>query len=723
MFNGEVVRIREPGTSFSVGIKVPEYIIDFVKFIDKQENDYRIIALPSLPLNGYRWGYVGPPHLLTLLSSKSILSGTSNATDTDKLKNTYYNALYERTTPLSSKILDVLNVKYILVHNDAWYDFFGSQLSPDFLKSALSYQRKINLLGTFGQWQLYQNQDDPVYIGEASSLAMLVGEISAFFPLSYISSGNDLPIILSNQKINHPFIEKEINNGIKKFIFYNATFSDVMFDFMEAKHKITITNKAILNNDKLAFNLDAELDAVYQVWLKKDIYDVYKRKLNVKINDRDIKDEKKLIQDDFSSGWINIVNFDMKKGMNTIELCLSQQEKNLLGPRSIGLIVLSEDRFNAYNDQYCNSLSTCFKEGGKSLVYLLSSEKMQSKVVSENTQWENKSNSPKLTNVFQFKENQEETKWNWLLLDNEQTIFINNQNPEEVLSNIQFDVLSYEINRSLYYNVNGVYYSMSFVPKNTAITVILKDIKLKTGDNYITLYSPDTYSYKDRRSVTCALKDVVIGNEYYKSEFYIPKSGNYNIRIYPSDDLIYDDKQKKNIKVNLDSNEIVLDLNNLGGINVYALESASLSEGLHSIGFAQMNMGKYCLEVSTENDTQEFSHPLNYKKINRTNYRVSQDSNKESFLYFREAYNPEWEANIINHKSGKKSKLENHFIVDGYANGWKIDCPGHGQASTIIINYKIQNLFYLGLSISLITFIISIFYLCYDYQRKGSRKK
>lgn len=52
-------------------------------------------------------------------------------------------------------------------------------------------------------------------------------------------------------------------------------------------------------------------------------------------------------------------------------------------------------------------------------------------------------------------------------------------------------------------------------------------------------------------------------------------------------------------------------------------------------------MGKYCLEVSSENDTQEFLQPLSYKKINQTKYNVSRDSNKVSFLYFREAYNSE----------------------------------------------------------------------------------
>ncbi len=723
MLNGQVIRIREPGTSFSVGIKVPNYIIDFVKFMDKQENDYRIIALPSLPLNGYRWGYVGPPHLLTLLSLKSILYGNSNATDTDKLKNTYYNALYERTTPLAANILNVLNVKYILVHNDAWYDFFGSKLSPDFLKSALSYQRKINLLGTYGKWQLYQNQDDPVYIGETSKLAMLVGKVSAFSPLSYINIMNDLPVILSSQKINHTFIKEELNGGIEKIFFYNANFSDFVFDFIEPEHKITLLSDDLQANNGHIFNFEASIENLYQVWIEQDIYNIYSRKLNVKIDGQIGQARKDLIQDDFSLKWINIANFYIKKGKRVIEIRLTNQEKSILGSKEINLIILPKAVFDTYNDLYRNLLLRCLREKGKGLTYFLSSEKMQSEVRSEDTQWNSEYNSPKLINVFKFKKNPEEAKWNWLISANGKTIIIDNRSSEEVITNVKFDVYSYEMDRYMYYYINDTYLSMCFLPKDMVRTTILKGIKLKPGDNYISFYSPDKESYKYGRSVTCAIKDVVIGNEYYKSDIYIPKSGDYNIRIYPYDSLVSENIQTKNKKVCLDEKEISFELKNLDGVNCYIYESIFFPEGLHSVGFAQANMGKCCLEVSSKDDTQEFSYPLKYKKINQTKYNVLRDSNKVSFLYFREAYNSEWEAYIINRNSGKKSKLDEHFIIDGYANGWKIDKSEYKKGSTIVINYKVQNLFYLGLSVSFITLIISISYLCYDRQRKGRYKK
>lgn len=264
---------------------------------------------------------------------------------------------------------------------------------------------------------------------------------------------------------------------------------------------------------------------------------------------------------------------------------------------------------------------------------------------------------------------------------------------------------------------------MCFLPKDKTRTIILKGIKLKPGDNYISFYSPDRGSRKYGRSVSCAFKDVAIGNEYYKSDVYIPKSGGYNIRIYPYDDLVSENIQTKNKKVCLGEKEISFELRDLNGVDCYAYKSIFLSEGSHSIGFSQMNMGKYYLEISSEDETQEFLHPLEYKKINQTKYNVTCDKDKLSFLFFHEAFNSQWEAYIVNHESGEKSKLKPHFIIDGYANGWKVDRPEYKKGSTIVINYKIQNLFYLGLCISLITLVISLSYLCYDCKRKGRCKK
>lgn len=103
---------------------------------------------------------------------------------------------------------------------------------------------------------------------------------------------------------------------------------------------------------------------------------------------------------------------------------------------------------------------------------------------------------------------------------------------------------------------------------------------------------------------------------------------------------------------------------------------------------------------------------LNYKKINPTLWKVKVNAKRPFMLSFAEAYDPLWEARI--YKNGKKIETVKSIPLYSVINGFWIDQTGDLE---IVIRYKPQDWFEIGLVISALTFIGCIGYLFYDWRK------
>lgn len=107
----------------------------------------------------------------------------------------------------------------------------------------------------------------------------------------------------------------------------------------------------------------------------------------------------------------------------------------------------------------------------------------------------------------------------------------------------------------------------------------------------------------------------------------------------------------------------------------------------------------------------------NYTKINPTLWKVKVNATKPFFLTFAESYDPLWEARV--YKDGKLVEKVKPVPVYGVINGFWINQTGDLE---IVLRYTPQDWFERGLIISLTTFVLSIFYIFYDWRReKGDR--
>lgn len=104
---------------------------------------------------------------------------------------------------------------------------------------------------------------------------------------------------------------------------------------------------------------------------------------------------------------------------------------------------------------------------------------------------------------------------------------------------------------------------------------------------------------------------------------------------------------------------------------------------------------------------------VSYEKVNPTLYKAEIVAATPTNLYFLMRYSPNWEAYIDG------EKIENHFEVFSYANGWRIDKKGTFQ---IDIKYKPQQLVNKSATLSIISAlavtIVSFIYLIIRWKTK-----
>ena len=147
----------EVGHSYYV--KVPKYYYEAADWINSQPEGFRIL---SLPLSGsyvdYKWGYGGSDIVPTLFN-KPIVDDYYGDEHIRRLTG-FVSLLLERneSKPIG-KLLGLINVKYILFHNDAdpEYGHYG-QVPIEYVRAVVRSQDGIYLEKVFGQLEFYRNK-------------------------------------------------------------------------------------------------------------------------------------------------------------------------------------------------------------------------------------------------------------------------------------------------------------------------------------------------------------------------------------------------------------------------------------------------------------------------------------------------------------------------------------------------------------------------------------
>lgn len=139
---------------------------------------------------------------------------------------------------------------------------------------------------------------------------------------------------------------------------------------------------------------------------------------------------------------------------------------------------------------------------------------------------------------------------------------------------------------------------------------------------------------------------------------------------------------------------------------------------------------------------------ITFHKINPTRYIVNVTAEDSFWLVFSESFHEGWKAYILKNTSHDYSKdrfqwsalatawqqrndrieVKDHQMVNGYANGWWVDISpvqkvkGLPVKFQMVLEYKPQQYFEIGVIISFTTLLFSIGYLIFDFIRRRRKK-
>jgi hypothetical protein len=213
IWTGEVAY---PGNALlsSSRYQIPNYYYKASSWLSSDPSDFRLFSLPYSIIGyvSYDWepsGYQGPDPTESLLG-RSVVVGSENG----DLSSVIAQLIVSNSTVDVAKLLALLNVKYIVFHNDVNWQFLNQSAGQDVIASYIttsqqnfeailaSPQDGFTLCKSFGQLDFYINDYwQPMSVYAASTSILSEGNITQLIQIAERTDfkPNDSVITLSNQ--------------------------------------------------------------------------------------------------------------------------------------------------------------------------------------------------------------------------------------------------------------------------------------------------------------------------------------------------------------------------------------------------------------------------------------------------------------------------------------------------------------------------------------------
>lgn len=122
----------------------------------------------------------------------------------------------------------------------------------------------------------------------------------------------------------------------------------------------------------------------------------------------------------------------------------------------------------------------------------------------------------------------------------------------------------------------------------------------------------------------------------------------------------------------------------------------------------------FLIEEDKKNTLTNYPN-VEYKKISPVEYEVNVKNIKDNyFIVFLESYSSDWVM-----KTNNNNGTPYHFKANGYANGWLV--PDVGEDQKLVIYYRPQKYYYIGLSVSVLTIMATIIFVIYRKIKQYSK--
>ena len=175
---------REPSKELTTRIKVPEYVLDFGKWINRENPNVRYLIVPELSESGYvayKWKYWSVAPLNSLMSRHSFVQNSLLLPISERvlISKMYQNLLKEDFESFLD-FAEVFAIDGIVLQKDFdWKNISWGTTNPRTYEEILERNSNFKLEKIFGEWKVYSivGRKKPQRITATTRLSFLQGDL------------------------------------------------------------------------------------------------------------------------------------------------------------------------------------------------------------------------------------------------------------------------------------------------------------------------------------------------------------------------------------------------------------------------------------------------------------------------------------------------------------------------------------------------------------------
>ncbi|MBI5122572.1 hypothetical protein HZA75_01810 [Candidatus Roizmanbacteria bacterium] len=213
---------REPGKELTTRVKLPNYIVDFGKWVNTQDINTRFLVMPQLgntTYSSYTWYYWSLAPVTSLLTRNSFVHNTALVPENEKiLMEEMYGAFLRGDMGSFADFTKVFAIDSIVVQNDYdWQNSTWGTVNPAIYESILKAHPDLFIHEkTFGKWDVYKiaERQKSLRINTSTKLSFLQGKLGKVVSFPYFEPKS--PLFMSD--VEGKNIDYYANNATDIFL-------------------------------------------------------------------------------------------------------------------------------------------------------------------------------------------------------------------------------------------------------------------------------------------------------------------------------------------------------------------------------------------------------------------------------------------------------------------------------------------------------------------------
>lgn len=722
----------EPGKELTTRVTVPQYVLDFGKWSDQQSSTKRFLVVPEVNDVGYvayQWGFWSLAPINSLLTKTSFIQNSFLVSETDRvIMKQMYNALLSGNIQSFIDFTEVYAIDGIVVHEDFdWKNLSWGTTDPARYEKVLDNNPNFKLTKTFGKWKVYD------IVGRAKSL-----RITASPKLNFLQG--DLKNVVSFPKFdsNSPLFMADLELSKSSYFANEATDLFIAPGCIKCDFKKEDLGFEYYNPKVLPGSVLYPLIIYREKQIKKKSTD-FESLLNFYMTTSD----RRLVE----SKWM----IDSKQKLDFLQKAISAHYNSLLELKDFvgsnwGVSTNDENRLsrmvNGHLLQQVNFIDAIFENPLLDTVYrdvliLSYDEILKIREIIEKKMW--------VTN------NENDIRY---ILDLPKAgsfdVYVRRESLSQPAADFSDSVISFANSdqelRPISENAGWLYFG-KLNTQETELKLAFKDATLKNLVENVTPEFPSgSQGITNEKNVfsmnaasinncfTFTIKNLEIDTKYLVSFGYRDATDNRDLGFFISGENTMPPKLRIRQSLLLKSrewanyNEVVTPLESSMKLNfcnnfisISQKERVGQREDLQllspgqpvldvqDISVYKMSNPALVLYQSTTNSEKK-NYVLDFEKISPEEYSLNvAASNSPVTLVMRETYGKYWQLCDENKKCLSFDD-KNHFIANGFANGWYFK---KGIEGKLTLYYNPQKMYIIGVYVSITSFIFILGGICW----------